>query len=88
MNITSAKSSKALYKPLPHSRFSLIANPLVSCQEDKDEAIEDIDADEEYDSDEKEKMKDRISKKLKIDKGHDVKAEPGKDEGDKKTSRR
>lgn len=50
--------------------------------EDGDSAPE-----EEYDSDQREKMRDAISQKLKRDKGRDDKTEPREDEQGKKTSR-
>ncbi|KAM4634364.1 spliceosome-associated protein CWC27 homolog [Polymixia lowei] len=54
--------------------------------DDDDDIIEDMDADEEYDSSQREKMRELISQKLKKDKEQDKKTEPGEDEG-KKTSR-
>ncbi|KAA8584307.1 hypothetical protein FQN60_008092, partial [Etheostoma spectabile] len=53
-----------------------------------DDVEGDMDAEEEYDSDEKERMKALISNKLKRDKGAGKTTDPGEEEREKKTSRR
>ncbi|XP_029921864.1 spliceosome-associated protein CWC27 homolog [Myripristis murdjan] len=54
---------------------------------DEDESIEHVDEDEEYDSDKKEKMRERISQKLTKDKGKEKPPEPSEDDHGKKSSR-
>uniref|UniRef100_A0A667WL17 Spliceosome-associated protein CWC27 homolog n=1 Tax=Myripristis murdjan TaxID=586833 RepID=A0A667WL17_9TELE len=49
--------------------------------------IEHVDEDEEYDSDKKEKMRERISQKLTKDKGKEKPPEPSEDDHGKKSSR-
>ncbi|KAM3842211.1 spliceosome-associated protein CWC27 homolog, partial [Diretmus argenteus] len=76
-----SKSSHDLLKDDP--RLSSV--PAVDKYADDHDAKGDMDSDEEYDSDKREKTRELISKKLKKDKGQ--KAEPSEEEHGKKSSR-
>lgn len=72
--------------------FSLTAVVCFDSSQSGSEAEGDVDQEglsgEEYDSDEREKMRELISKKLKKEKGGEKADEQGEEDREKKTSRR
>lgn len=74
-----------------HSDVCSCFVPIVTCtmfMQTGDDAEDDVDAGEEFDSEKKEKMRELISQKLKREKGAERTSEATEEERGKKSSRR